>query len=230
MKYVEPEVELGIFTCPICNAISGQRWNAWNIEFDVDSYELKSHMNTVNKIRAQQNNNEIDVLRISTCDACQEYLIWVDDKIIFPRVVSIPIANEDMPENVKVIYDEAREVHSISKKSAAALLRLAVQILCKELGESGENINDDIAALVGKGMNSDVQKMLDTLRVIGNNAVHPGEINLDDGDDISISLFSLLNFIVEEMISKPKKIQEMYNIIPENLRASIDRRNERATR
>ena len=39
---------------------------------------------------------------------------------------------------------------------------------CGHLGESGKNINDDIAALVKKGLNLMIQQSLDVVRVIGN--------------------------------------------------------------
>lgn len=231
MKYIAPEIDLNIFTCPICNSISGQKWKTWELFCNSgDTYELFTPNFFPINFDGEEQRKIVDRLKLSTCDACKEYHIWLNDKMIFPVISNIPVANEDMPETVKVVYNEAREVHRISKKSAAALLRLAVQLLCKELGESGESINDDIKSLVSKGLDSNVQKMLDTLRVIGNNAVHPGEIDLDDMEDVSTSLFSLLNFIVDEMISKPKKIEEMYNIIPENTRHAINRRNERAKR
>lgn len=232
MKYIAPEIDLDIFTCPICNAISGQKWNTWDLEVSFERYDLSTARYRYNgpgsSCKPIENINDIDILKISTCDACKGYHMWLNKKMISPKVCNVPIANEDMPKKVKDIYNEAREVHSISRKSAAALLRLAVQVLCKELGESGENINKDIATLVGKGLNPMVQKMLDTLRVVGNNAVHPGKIDLDDKADVSITLFSLLNFIVDEMISKPKKIEEMYSIIPENLLNEINKRNEKA--
>lgn len=231
MKYIAPEIDLKIFTCPICNSISGQKWKTWELLCDSeDAYGLFPPNFFPIKFENEEQEKIVDRLKLSTCDACEEYHIWLNDKMIFPIVSNIPVANEDMPETVKAVYNEAREVQSISKKSAAALLRLGVQLLCKELGESGENINNDIASLVSKGLDSSVQKMLDTLRIVGNNAVHPGEIDLDDRNDISVSLFSLLNFIVDEMISKPKKIEEMYGVIPENLRNKIDIRNERAKR
>ena len=51
---------------------------------------------------------------------------------------------EDMPQVVKELYFEARDVYSISHKSACAILRLAVQHLCKELGEDGTNKNYEL--------------------------------------------------------------------------------------
>lgn len=106
-----------------------------------------------------------------------------------------------MPSEIRAHFEEAREIFFLSPRGAAALLRLAVQKLCAVLGESGENINDDIASLVGKGLPVKVQQALDTLRVIGNDAVHPGQIDLNDNRDIAASLFELLNIIIDEMIS-----------------------------
>ena len=62
----------------------------------------------------------------------------------FPDCGNVPFPNAEMPKSVKEIYSEASSVYSKSPRGAAALLRLGIQILCKELGESGKNINNDI--------------------------------------------------------------------------------------
>ena len=105
------------------------------------------------------------------------------------------------------------------------MLRLSIQKLCKELGESGKNINNDIANLVLKGLPSQIQQALDIIRVIGNNAVHPGELNPEDVAEVAFSLFELTNQIVEEMISKPKKLEALFNRLPEGARDAIKRRD-----
>ena len=120
---------------------------------------------------------------------------------------------------------EAREICGASPRAAAALLRLSIQKLCKELGESGKNINNDIANLVLKGLPSQIQQALDIIRVIGNNAVHPGELNPEDVAEVAFSLFELTNQIVEEMISKPKKLEALFNRLPEGARDAIKRRD-----
>ena len=93
------------------------------------------------------------------------------------------------------------------------------------LGEEGRNINNDIGALVAKGLPVHVQQALDVCRVIGNNAVHPGEIDVNDTPEIAHSLFDMLNFIVDDRISRPKHIQALYDKLPEAARKAIAKRD-----
>jgi hypothetical protein len=93
------------------------------------------------------------------------------------------------------------------------------------LGETGKNINDDIKSLVSKGLSALVQKALDYCRVVGNNAVHPGEIVINDTPDVAMKLFSMINFIVEDRITKPKEIEALYNELPEDSRKQIESRD-----
>lgn len=70
--------------------------------------------------------------------------------------------------------------------------------------------------LVSEGLSQTIQKALDLLRVVGNNAVHPGQIDLEDGRDIALNLFYILNFIAHEMITKPKELARFYDdVVPE---------------
>jgi hypothetical protein len=95
------------------------------------------------------------------------------------------------------------------------------------LGEKGANINDDIKSLVSKGLPIAVQQSLDYCRVVGNNAVHPGEIDINDSPEIAQHLFAMINFIVEDRISRPKEIQKLYHSLPEAAREAIEKRDGR---
>ncbi|GHE85918.1 hypothetical protein GCM10016455_01520 [Aliiroseovarius zhejiangensis] len=130
-----------------------------------------------------------------------------------------------MPDEIRRDYDEASTILDLSARGAAALIRLGIQKLCKHLGQPGKNINDDIKALVAGGLDPRIQKALDVVRVVGNNAVHPGQIDLKDDRATAESLFRLLDLIVEKMISEPKHVEEVYAALPEDARKAIEKRN-----
>jgi len=136
-----------------------------------------------------------------------------------------PPAHVDMPDDVRDDYAEAASIVERSPRGAGALLRLALQKLMPHLGEKGDNINADIASLVGKGLDPGVQQALDALRVIGNNTVHPLELDLRDDVDTVGALFGLVNYIVEQRISHPKKLEQLYQGLPAGARAAIARRD-----
>ena len=134
--------------------------------------------------------------------------------MIVPSEAPVEPLHPELPEDCKLDYTEARDVFSRSPRAAAALLRLCIQKLLPHLGESGTNINNDIKSLVGKGLPPLVQKALDYCRVVGNNAVHPGEIDLNDTPEIAAKLFQMINFIVEDRITRPKEIELLYAELP----------------
>lgn len=173
-------------------------------------------------------NKEFEVLRC-TCASCADVSYWLqrDDAKsdsgvqIYPLAVNVPMPHQLLSPDCQVDYLEARAILANSPRGAAALLRLCIQKLLMQLGEKGENINADIGALVKKGLSAKVQKALDICRVVGNNAVHPGEMDLSDTPDVAQKLFSYVNFIVEEMIERPKQIEEMFDSLPEGARSGI---------
>lgn len=162
-----------------------------------------------------------------TCRNCRGTSIWnvAAERCVDPVIGGGPRPHVEMPEDVKADYDEARRIFGQSPRGACALLRLSVQKLCKDLGEKGENINEDIKSLVQKGLPAEVQEAMDSLRVIGNNAVHPGEMDLKDDTETASALFNLLNFVVEEMIAKPKRRRGVFEKLPVGVREAIKKRD-----
>src|ERR1017187_1814602 len=150
----------------------------------------------------------------SYCHHCKEFTYWNYNKMIVPSEAPVEPAHTDLPANCKADYAEARDIFSRSPRAAAALLRLCIQKLMPHLGESGKNINDDIKSLVSKGLPPLIKKALDYCRVVGNNAVHPGEINLNDTPEIAAKLFQMINFIVDDRITRPKEIDALYSQLP----------------
>jgi hypothetical protein len=171
--------------------------------------------------------NMVDNLHLTVCYNCKKVAVWVYDRLMFPNIKIGPEPNQDLQAEIIHDFDEAREIVNASPRGAAALLRLCIQKLCKHLGEKGKNIDDDIASLVKKGLNPIVQKSLDIVRVIGNEAVHPGVIDLKDDRDTALQLFDLLNAIADQMISHPKAVNEMYAKLPEAKRKAIADRDKK---
>jgi hypothetical protein len=164
-------------------------------------------------------------LYLSQCFSCGEVAVWVHDRLLFPVASEGPPANPDLPDEVRLDYEEAGRIVNLSPRGSCALLRLGIQKLCGHLGEKGRNIDEDIASLVRKGLSPLVQKALDAVRVIGNEAVHPGTLDLKDDRDTAARLFDVVNIIGEQMISNPKHVEELYEKLPEGKRRAIEERD-----
>lgn len=218
MKYIEPEFKKNGFTCPYCKAFAQQKWSIRIISNSTSFREILS---------IYYEKEENDYISTSTCQHCGRYHLWNNDKMIVPTDSLIPMPLEDMPQVVKRLYLEARDVYLISNKSACALLRLAVQHLCRELGEKGNNINDDIGSLVSKGLPERIQKALDIVRVVGNNAVHPGFMSEEDTKEYAQKMFKLLNIIVDDRIVQPREIDDLFKGLPEGPKKAIEKRDNR---
>lgn len=166
-------------------------------------------------------------LDLSACDSCGEASVWLKDKLVHPSTGPVGAPSKDMPPTVRELYEEAGAVFQTSPKSSAALLRLALQHLLPEVGGKGKNINDDINDLIENGLEDEMAKTMHALRIVGNEAVHPGEISVDDEPYIAEALFDLLNQIVDQMITRPKRKQALWERLPENKRADVERRLEK---
>ena len=162
---------------------------------------------------------------LSRCFNCDDISMWIYNGLVYPRRGEAPASNPDLSDEIRRDYDEASSILDLSPRGAAALIRLAIQKLCKELGQPGDNINHDIGALVAAGLDARIQKALDAVRVIGNNAVHPGQIDLRDDRATAETLFRLVNLIAEKMISEPKHVDEVYATLPQEARTAIEKRD-----
>jgi len=209
IPYKEPEYMKDAFNCPYCNAYSHHIWNEVMVE---------------NMGNTRQ---DITIGYTAYCLHCKEFSFWSNKKMIVPSSGNAPLPNNDLPEDIKKDFEEARSIVNSSPRGATALLRLCIQKLCKDLGEKGGNINDDISNLVKKGLPIKIQKSLDIVRVIGNNAVHPGLIDIKDDQETANKLFHLINLIVDVMISQPKEINKIYENLPEKDKKAIKKRNNK---
>jgi hypothetical protein len=174
---------------------------------------------------------------MAVCQGCDDFSLWVrtdgnapkftlglismDYQLVFPAVSQAPIHEENMPEDIRIDFEEARQVFGSSPRAAAALLRLCVQKLCHHLlGKKGD-IHKQIGELVDQGLPPRVLKAFDTIRIFGNESVHPGTVNLNDSPEVALALFSLLNMAVRHCITEEKELEAIRALTPEHKRREI---------
>lgn len=228
-KYIAPERNLDSFTCPHCQTLSLMIFERHHFKQDLLRYEKGLCISEIDEPDCVYPDCVYEVysneLTIARCHSCGKKIIWIDGEYVYPNIVAEEV-NPDLPESVKQLYNEAGLIYNQSPRAACALLRLAIDRLCNELGETDRDINKNIGALVEKGLPKKVQQALDVVRVVGNKAVHPGVIAFDvDDANTAKSLMRLINMIGQSMITEPKEIEDMYNQLPESAKESIERRD-----
>ncbi len=254
-SYVAPERGKTPFHCPHCNVMAQQVWQPlfWKeglfrqppprqgsdedsppmrrrasvedcsaSEPDGEPLETKKPKNPPVVTLVLENAN---MLSIAECQNCKEVSIWLYETMLYPDGYAPP-PNSDLDDEIKRDYREAAAIVNKSPRGACALLRLCLQKLCDDLGAMGSNVNDQIGWLVReKNLSAMIQQSLDVVRVIGNEAVHPGEIDLRDDKETALSLFTLINLIADSIIAQPKRIEEMFSKLPESKRKGIEQRD-----
>ena len=208
---IPPAYQEKSFHCPHCGVYARQYW--FDAQYGEDKYSMKV----------------MSGLDVCICEKCKDYSLWRNTSMIFPDKTFVDPASKDLPDSVKADYKEAGSILGKSPRGAAALLRLAIQKLCMHLGQPGKNLNEDIGELVKQGLPTKTQKALDIVRVTGSESVHPGTLDVNDNPEIARSLFKLVNFIAEKMITEPKEIDALYEVLPESKRKQIDERDSTAS-
>lgn len=239
-----PSLHKGAFYCPRCKVLTQHKHfkiyrsknliNTDNPHFSIDFNEFPIgkpvYADPSSKKSSEKRfaNDDWD-LHISVCAHCFQYTIWEHEKMIFPTELNAPEPSPDMPVEVKSIYEEARLVYQYSSGASAALLRLAIETLIPKLdyGIKPDNLNNMIGKLVEKDIPEHIQKGLDVIRHYGNKGIHPGEIDIQEKTESVNYLFKLCNFMVDELISKKRKIDELYSSMPEGVLSHIEKRDKK---
>lgn len=172
-----PKFKSDKFQCPHCQVASQQQW------FDVNSsskaatsivkhvfYDYRTQIQGYQQEAIAKFINEVEVANkrhmpefvpngfsVATCSTCGKISLWVNEEIVYPKQTPVAPPNSDMEQEIQDLYLEASTIAIDSPKGATALLRLALQLLLKQLGKSGKNINNDIKELVAGGLSPKIQ-------------------------------------------------------------------------
>lgn len=192
--------------CPHCDVVAQQFWTA-----ATGNIYLKTNP------------------QICQCRECDGISLWFHGVMLAPATGGIAAPNPDLPKEIQDDYNEARAVVGHSLRSAAALLRLAIEKLCIDLNKQHMKLDDHITTLVKNGLDEETALMLHAVRLGGNNSVHPvDQIGVTTSREIVATLFWLVNEIADEMISKPRRRAEALKLIPEDELARIAKNNAKA--
>lgn len=212
-------VKNAAFACPHCGYEAQQHLYTCTARKEFATVSLQNPLtDKKNAIK----NSLMGEVKCTECEVCGFIALWINHKMIFPsfpKNTSKP--NDDMPEEIKEIYIEAAKVSSHSLRSAAALLRLCLEKLLDFLKIPGNDLNKKIA---NSNFPEKILKACDSVRVYGNEAVHPGQIILDDNPEVVTALFKLINYVVEMQITVPRKAEEVFDSLPESKKNQISKR------
>lgn len=214
MNYEKPEVNKKIFNCPNCGERAQQIFYTMVLIKDKD--EVGVGYQFYEKHHAMPYHSKIEI-NVATCVICEKISLWKENDMVYPQLSNTPQATADMHIKVKEIFNEAREVFTVSTKAAAALLRLAFEQYCKEMGydkkyKLADNIDD---MLTKENLDENFRDSCKYIRVAGNDAVHPRQISIAEDKDVVLFMFELLNQLVEEMITNKEKKRQLFDKVLE---------------
>ena len=222
-EWVRPQYGANEFNCPHCGAYSTQFW--------IDTDSLRFHHSTEVRNRLGIRISFVGNIAFCACLRCRNITVWVAEQVtddrpaemydwnqVYPITSSAPPPSEDIPKEIFKEYSEARSIVGDSPRAAAAMLRLCLQKLMPILGENDGHLRTDIQSLVDKGLPQDILQALDSLRIFGNESLHPGTIDLNEDPATALVLFKALNIIIDRMITDKKELRDLHNLTPPSKR------------
>lgn len=244
-RVVTPKFQASSFTCPRCHALASQEW--------LDIYKFGNDSDTPFQIsdgkgmkwRSEPGKGAFTVSyswSASKCYSCEKHSLWINDDLAFPsemdvEEVDVVAPSEDLPDHVVELYKEAVAVLPHSKRAAAALCRASLERLAKHLTPDlpPDLKLDGRLVHLGKSVSSTTLRALNIVRHTGNTALH-GEkdgdqsavIYLDEDDStIATVFFMAINALADELITKPKLMDDLYGQLPDGVRSSFEAKQQK---
>lgn len=171
------------------------------------------------------NASQVDNLSLSVCYSCKRFSVWHCDKIVVPSQETDLKVHPDLPAYCRTDFSEACAVASSSPRAAAALLRACMEKLLIDLTQK-ETPAEAIQDLIVRGIDPSVAQAMDIVRVTGNKALHGYQLAEDEINAAPVdTLIDLLNYIVEDRITKPAQMASLFAKLPDKDKLAIEKRN-----
>lgn len=225
-----PAVGRPRFECPHCDAFAHQAWAPLVVPGDEDPWEYldfyHEHPDEESSLMGGRT-HIVSRWQCAQCQSCEDWSLWFNDAMIYPHARTGPAPHPEMPQSVRLLYQEAAAVAIASLRAGAAMARTVVERLIKEIDNDAPpraNLETRIARLRPR-VSTPLAQLLDVVRVTGNGALHS-----DDSDIVAFALddhegpaaFALLlqaaNGLVDELITRPRVTSELWNMLPQTIR------------
>jgi hypothetical protein len=244
-KHVSPAIDQLVFNCPHCHALVRQFWFSVHADpLKADEKPLVATEETVKavtfgdaeederdrklkwaermasgrpflEVQRQFRNRDVQNVSISYCFNCNEMCLWVCDQLVWPKRAGDPEPKLHASPEIRCDDEVASKPLEASPRGAAALLRLATDKVCKELGEWEQGPKPEIAPPLQEEIDARVQKVLDAMRIIESDATPPDQTSVGHDRATAETLSGLVNLMCEKMIMEPRHLQAVYTKLRE---------------
>lgn len=228
---VYPKLNDKSFKCLCCHITTTHSWNDHVVALSsehINYLEGSNHhekANVIKYVRGESHINHIvlDDVYVTICDHCHKPTIWLNDnqtlKPVLPSDNQYPSASDKMPQKVKDLYNQAGSIADKSPRAANAMLRSAIEELMYIIMKTQGDLNDMIDRAYNKNIiTTHIKKSLHSIRLLGNNALHPNQIRIEDDVDTN-DIFNIINHIVDVTIHHQEVIENIENINIKNKKA-----------
>jgi hypothetical protein len=224
MNYTEPKPENHGFTCLHCNVLATHEPEKSSIGSKNTDLSGQPYGWVKKNQRLILKTADIECY-YTICHNCKKTHIFIGNKVVYPEVLNYgnhETPCEEMPEEVKKLYDEATKVLTDSPRSSCMLLRYSLEVLLRGLIENSNpkktRLVDYIEQFISENTWADkYKKHLHALRLIGNDAVHGTDSknidffeSIEDAQKDARFLFGFLNKVVEKAILEPKRERDFF--------------------
>ncbi len=217
-NFKQPEYLAKDFNCPHCFCYAQQQW----LHREKNTY-IGSDLGVIEKFYAP------DAIGISKCIKCEEYAIWYNKKMVFPKNNSfIADAPDDLPENLKKYYLEAKLIASDSPRSALILIRFILEKFLQCIFKNDDKLDNNIKKIDDERL----KNAIDCVRIIGNKTTHYELSTIFEDDIINIQsdlelICVVLKIAVEKYLTEQKNFDEVEKIKNKYLNSSFEEKKQK---